>query len=154
MNSGTSSFIRGSWVMRVDLHLPKPDEMLPEMLEMAAAVAWANYQVEGRGCLWLQVNVDDVPGYMYLPDIKLRQSPNRKPCHPDVETYDPVNEILLSVTPNWEVFHSDLIGNKVFHFNYRVHVKDKVGKSCFECWELWGERLGEVELEGILMAVD
>lgn len=37
--------------MRVDLHLPTPDEMLDEMLEIAAAIAWVNYRVEGPGCL-------------------------------------------------------------------------------------------------------
>ncbi len=41
------------WIMRVDLHLPTPDEMPDEMLEIAASIAWVNYRVEGTGCLWL-----------------------------------------------------------------------------------------------------
>jgi hypothetical protein len=52
------------WIMRVDLHLPTPDEMPDEMLEIAAAIAWVNYRVEGPGCLWLMVNSCCEPKFM------------------------------------------------------------------------------------------
>ncbi|MBD2291439.1 MAG: hypothetical protein ACK47N_12315 [Microcystis sp.] len=140
------------WIMRVDLHLPTPDEMPDEMLEIAAAIAWVNYRVEGPGCLWLMVNSCCEPKFMYLPDIKLRRIAER--AHPEVDIYDPINELLLLVSPNWEIFPGELVGDNETNFYYRINVKERVGKSCEDCWEVWGEKLGEVGREGMVKVVE
>lgn len=141
-----------SWVMRVDLHLPTPDEMPDEMLEIATAIAWVNYRVEGRGGLWLMVNSCCEPKFMYLPDIKLTRTIGER-AHPEVDVYDPINELLLLVSPNWEIFAGELVGDNQANFHYRINVKERVGKSCEECWEVWGEKLGEVGREGMVKVV-
>lgn len=139
------------WVMRVELHLPTADEMTDEMVEIAAAIAWANYRIEGKGCLLLQANLRSAPEYMYVPEARIQKSrTTNKPSHPDIDAYDPANEILLLVSPNWYVFPPELAGDNQRSFNYRINVKERVGKSCEQCWLLWGERLGEVWREGIL----
>jgi len=142
-----------SWVMRVDLHLPTPDEMPNEMLEIAAALVWVNYRVEGRGCLWLMVNPNCEPKFMYLPDLKLTQTIGER-AHPEVDNYAPINEILLLVTPNWELFSGELVGNNQANFNYRINVKERVGKSCEQCWQVWGDSLEEVGREGMVKVVE
>ena len=81
---------------------------------------------------------------MYLLDIKLRRIAER--AHPEVDIYDPINELLLLVSPNWEIFTGELVGDNETNFYYRINVKERVGKSCEDCWEVWGEKLGEVEI--------
>ncbi|NEP43122.1 MAG: hypothetical protein F6K35_29415 [Okeania sp. SIO2H7] len=140
------------WVMRVELYLPTAEEMTDEMVEIAAAIAWANYRIEGKGCLLLQANLRSAPEYMYVPEARIQKSrPTQKPSHPDIDAYDPANEILLLVSPNWYVFPPELTADNNPSRNYRINVKKRVGKSCEECWLLRGERLGEVGREGTLM---
>lgn len=141
--------------MKVDLHLPHPDDMPDEMLEMAAAVAWINYSQEGRGRLWLLANVRDVPEYMYVPLAKMQQMPKTEAVNdPNLETYDPLNELLLSVSPNWEIFPPELACANQTSFDYRIHVLDRVEKSCQECSQIWGKRLEAVGTSGMLRLAD
>lgn len=139
------------WVMRVELYLPTAEEMADEMVEIAGAIAWANYRIEGKGCLLLQANLQSAPEYMYVPEARVQKSPaTKKPSHPDIDAYDPANEIILLVSPNWYVFPPELAADNNPTRHYRINVKERVGKSCEECWLLWGERLGEVGLQGTL----
>lgn len=143
------------WVMRVELHLPTPEQMPQDILERAAAVSWVNFRVEGRGWLWLQANLNSAPDYMYLSQAKLRKTAdNDRAFHPHVDTYNPTDELLISVTPNWEIFPPNLIGENEYYSDYRINVKEQSGKSCSECWQVWGEQLGEVERSGTLTTIE
>lgn len=142
---------KSSWVMRVELHLPPPEQMPNDMLEMAAAIAWVNYRVEGKGWLWLLVNLKSAPKYMYLSQAQMQKmAALNRTCHRDLNTYTPTDELLLSVTPNWEVFSPDLIGENEYHYDYKINLKERVGKSGSECWQVWGARLGAVGPSGTL----
>ena len=46
------------------------------------------------------------------------------------------------------------MGYNETNFYSRINVKERVGKSCQDCWEVWGEKLGEVGREGMVRVVE